>query len=451
MRQRLPKGYWNPAIETMSRDLLRELQWRKLQVLLRHVYETSPFYRKRMEVACCHPEDVTSLDDYLRRFPLQHREEIAQAEGHPPSYGELAAVDSQHALIYHQTSGTSGNPAFRTFDTIRDWSWIADMWAAGLYAMGVRPRDRAAAAFGYGVFIGFWGAYFGLLRIGSQAFATGGLDSQARIEQMMDQDLSVLVTTPTYALRLASVAEEMGVDLRMETKIKLVVTSGESRPPSTRRRIAQAFDAYVGDVAGMTEGGTVEMFECMEDPGGMHMIESDYIEEVLDPETLKPVGYGQEGVRVMTSLGREGLPMLRYWTNDVVVKSPASDCSCGRSWDLYQGGILGRLDESRKIRGISFAPAMVEDVVRRFDEIVEYQMLLETIGGLDTLVIHIEPREDVPEDRYEELRQRFAVETKRALSIAAKVEIAPPGLLPRYEMRASRFRDVRPSMYGGGP
>jgi phenylacetate-CoA ligase len=237
----------------------------------------------------------------------------------------------------------------------------------------------------------------------------------------------------------------------METKIKLAVTSGESRPPSTRRRIAQAFDAYVGEVAGMTEGGTVEMFECIEDPGGMHMIESDYIEEVLDAETLKPVDYGQEGVRVMTSLGREGLPILRYWTNDLVVRSPASECSCGRSWDLYRGGILGRLDESKKIRGISFAPAMVEDVVRRFDEIVEYQMLLETIGGLDTLVIHIEPREDVPEDRYEELRQRFAVETKRALSIAAKVEVAPPGLLPRYEMRASRFRDVRPSMYGGGP
>ena len=302
MRERLPKGYWNHAVETMSRDLLGALQWRKLRVLLRHVYETSPFYRKRMDVARCHPDDVTSLEDYLRRFPLQHREEIAEAEGGQSAYGELTAVDPQHALVYHQTSGTSGNPVFRTFDTIRDWSWIADMWATGLYAMGVRHGDRTAVAFGYGVFIGFWGAYFGLLRIGAQTFATGGLDSQTRIEQMMDQGVSVLVTTPTYALRLASVAEEMGVDLRMETKIKLAVTSGESRPPSTRRRIAQAFDAYVGEVAGMTEGGTVEMFECIEDPGGMHMIESDYIEEVLDPETLKPVDYGQEGVRVMTSL-----------------------------------------------------------------------------------------------------------------------------------------------------
>jgi phenylacetate-CoA ligase len=241
----------------------------------------------------------------------------------------------------------------------------------------------------------------------------------------------------------------MGVDLKQDTNVRIVVTSGEPRPDATKKALADAFGAFVGDTAGMTEAATIFMFECLEEPGGCHIIETDYIEEVLDPGTRRPVGYGEPGVRVMTSLGREGICMLRYWTNDLVIKVPHTACPCGRTWDIYQGGIQGRHDDMRKIRGVWFVPSMVEDVVRTFPEIDEYQCMLDTIDALDTLVIQIEPRADLPPSQHESLRMRFTLDCKRALSITPRVEIAPPDSLPRFEMKAKRFKDVRPQATAG--
>jgi phenylacetate-CoA ligase len=353
-------------------------------------------------------------------------------------------------MRYHQTSGSTGQPPVRTFDTTRDWVWAANMWATGLYAMGIRPHDRAAVAFGYGLFIGFWGLHYALEKIGCTTIATGSFDSEKRIQLLIDQRITVLACTPTYALRLALTARQMGVDLTRDASVRIVVTSGEPRPESTKRAIADAFGAFVGDTAGMTEAATIFMFECLEEPGGAHIIETDYIEEVLNPETQRPVDYGERGVRVMTSLGREGICMLRYWTNDLVVKLPHSACSCGRTWDIYQSGIQGRHDDMRKIRGVWFVPSMVEDVVRSFPEIDEYQCTLDTIDALDTLIIHIEPRPEVPSNELDHLRLRFTLEAKRVLSITPRVELAARGSLPRFEMKAKRFRDVRPLAVAGG-
>jgi phenylacetate-coenzyme A ligase PaaK-like adenylate-forming protein len=441
----LPRGYWNPVAETMAREALREMQWRKLRTLLRHVYHGSPHYRGRMDDSDCRPDQIESLDDYLRRFPILTRDEITESESTPPPFGTLAAVDPGLAMRYHQTSGSTGQPPVRTFDTARDWVWASDMWATGLYAMGIRDRDVAAVAFGYGLFIGFWGLHYALEKIGCTTIATGSFDSEKRIRLLVDQGVTVLACTPTYAMRLALTAKQMGVDLASDTKVRVVVTSGEPRPDSTKRAIAESFGAFVGDTAGMTEAATIFMFECLEEPGGCHIIETDYIEEVLDPETRLPVGYGERGVRVMTSLGREGICMLRYWTNDLVVKMPHSACSCGRTWDIYQAGIQGRHDDMRKIRGVWFVPSMVEDVVRMFPDIDEYQCTLDTVEALDTLIIQIEPRADLSPSDGENLRQRFALETKRVLSITPRVELAMPDALPRFEMKAKRFKDVRPT------
>ena len=449
MHDDLPRGYWNPSTETMSREALRELQWRKLQAILRHVYDGSPFYRERMDAHGCRPEGIGSLDEYLNRVPVMTRADIMAAQAVSPPYGTLATIDPVHAMRHHQTSGSTGQPPVRTFDTARDWAWAADMWATGLYAMGIRPYDRAAVAFGYGLFIGFWGLHYALEKIGCTTIATGSFDSEKRIQLLMDAGITVVACTPTYALRLALTAQSMGVDLARDTQVRIVVTSGEPRPESTKHAIADAFGAFVGDTAGMTEAATIFMFECLEEPGGAHIIETDYIEEVLDPETMRPVGYGERGVRVMTSLGREGICMLRYWTNDLVVKLPYSACRCGRTWDIYEAGIQGRHDDMRKIRGVWFVPSMVEDVVRAFPEIDEYQCVLDTIDALDTLIIKIEPRPDIPIEDHDALRLKFMLEAKRVLSITPRVEIAPHNSLPRFEMKAKRFTDVRPGAAAG--
>jgi phenylacetate-CoA ligase len=436
-RQPPERGYWNPVTETMPREQLLGLQWHKLRTSLDHARRGSPFWRSRI------PDGVTSLESYFARMPLLTRDEILAAEATNPPYGDLASCDPRLAIRHHQTSGTSGKPPVRTFDTARDWAWAADMWCTGLYAMGVRPHDRAAVAFGYGLFIGFWGLHYALEKIGATTIATGSFDSEGRVRLLLEQGITVLACTPTYALRLALTARQMGVDLAREGRVRIVVCSGEPRPEATKRAIAEAFGAFVGDTAGMTEAATIFMFECSDEPGGCHIIESDFIEEVLDPDTLRPVAYGEPGVRVMTSLGREGIQMFRYWTNDVVVKRPWSDCRCGRTWDWYEGGIRGRHDDMRKVRGVFFMPVMVEDVIRGFPEVDEFQTSLRTVDELDTLVVRIEPRRDVPDERHRELQERVRAEIKRQLSLNPVVELAPPGSLPRFEMKAKRFQDER--------
>ncbi|MHB1570263.1 MAG: phenylacetate--CoA ligase family protein [Solirubrobacteraceae bacterium] len=316
------------------------------------------------------------------------------------------------------------------------------MFATGLYGLGIRPGDQVAVAFGYGMFIGFWAGHYGLQRLGATPIATGSFDSQKRIELLVSEPIRAILCTPTYALRLAQVAREMGVNLREDSSIEIVVTSGEPRPRRTREVIQREWGAAAMEVAGMTEAGTLLMFECGPEAGGMHVIESDVIDEVLDPDTHKPVAYGDPGIRVMTSLGREGIGVLRYWTNDIVVKRPGSSCGCGRTWDYYEGGITGRADDMRKVRGVLFTPAMVEDVARVFHEVVEFQTVLETIDMLETLVISIEPHPDLDADRREELRRHFGARVKRDIGITPKVSIAEPGSLPRFEMKAKRFTDV---------
>jgi phenylacetate-CoA ligase len=437
VRQPPERGYWNPVTETMSRERLRGLQFDKLRASLAHARRGSPFWRSRI------PDGISSLDEYLARMPILTREDILIAESTKPPYGEFASCDPRLAIRHHQTSGTSGKPPVRTFDTARDWAWAADMWCTGLYGMGVRAHDRAAVAFGYGLFIGFWGLHYALEKIGVTVIATGSFDSESRVRLLLEQRITVLACTPTYALRLALTARQMGIDLARESRVRIVVCSGEPRPASTKQAIADAFGAFVGDSAGMTEAATIFMFECTEEPGGCHIIESDFIEEVLDPDTLRPVPYGETGVRVMTSLGREGIQMFRYWSNDLVVRRPWSDCSCGRTWDWYEGGIRGRSEETRKIRGVLFMPVMVEDAVRGFPEVDEFQTSLRTIDELDTLVVQIEPRPDVPAIQHPELAERVRAEIARQLSLSPIVEVAGPGGLPRFETKARRFQDER--------
>jgi phenylacetate-coenzyme A ligase PaaK-like adenylate-forming protein len=448
VRDELPRGYWNPSTETMPRPELEALQWRKLGQALEHAYGGSPFWRRRMDSSDCAPGRLKTLDDYRQRFPILTRDDITAAEQEGPPYGSLASCDPKLAIRHHQTSGTTGKPPVRTFDTARDWAWASDMWCTGLYGMGVRPEDRAAVAFGYGLFIGFWGLHYALEKIGCTTIATGSFDSEGRVRLLLDAGITVLACTPTYAMRLALTAKQMGVDLAAGARVKLVVTSGEPRPEATKHAIEEAFGAHCLDTAGMTEAATIFMFECAEEPGGCHIIESDFVEEVVDPETMKPAAYGERGVRLMTSLGREGIHMFRYWSNDLVVRRRHDECPCGRTWDWYQGGIQGRHDDMRKIRGVWFMPVMVEDVVRALPEIDEFQCTLTTIDALDTLVVQIEPRADVPQDRHAALAERFRAELKRQVSLNPIVEVAPAGSLPRFEMKARRFKDARPAPSG---
>ncbi|MDP2726732.1 MAG: phenylacetate--CoA ligase family protein, partial [Dehalococcoidia bacterium] len=287
-------GFWNPKMELMPREELRQLQLRKLQATVAWAYDRSPFWHRKLDGAGVRPEDVRSLDD-IRRFPFLTKDEWIKAQEEKPLFGDFLVAGPEVAMRYHQTSGTSGRTPLRVLDGRKDWEWVAEMWAYGIHGFGVRPGDVAYLPFGYGIFIGFWGAHYALEKMGVLVIPGGGQSTEARLSQIMELGATVIVATPTYALRLAQVAAETGVDLARDSKVELLIHAGEpgANIPSTKQAIEEAWGARAGDFPGMTECGTIFAFECSEQCGAIHIIEDHFLEEVIDPKTGEPVDYGE--------------------------------------------------------------------------------------------------------------------------------------------------------------
>ncbi|HYY90234.1 MAG TPA: phenylacetate--CoA ligase family protein, partial [Chloroflexota bacterium] len=237
-----PIDYWSPRTERMPRAELRQLQLYKLQRLVAWATDRSPFWRRKLRG--CHLE---SLDD-LRRLPFLTKDELLADQAANPPYGTAITCSPDLAIAYHHTSGTTGKAPLRVFATRRDWDWGADAWARALYAFGVRASDVVYFPFGYGPFIGFWGAHYAVQRIGAMTVPGGGQSSEHRLRQIVDCQTTVVVATPSYALRLAAVAVEMGLDLARGTRVELLLHAGEpgASIPATRQRIEQQSGALAG-------------------------------------------------------------------------------------------------------------------------------------------------------------------------------------------------------------
>lgn len=437
--------YWNPVNETMPREQLVRLQLIKLQRVVRWAYERSPFHRRKFAAAGFHPDQLQTLAD-LERIPFTTKEEWMQEQQRYPMFGEMLTVPAEMAVRYHTTSGTSGRTPLRVLDSRKDWQWIAEMWAYGIYGFGVRPRDIVYFAFGYGSFIGFWGAHYACEKIGALTIASGGMTSEGRVKQIVELGATTLCATPTYVLRLAQVASEMGIDLHRQSKVDKIILSGEpgGNVPATKRLIENTWGAKCADTAGMTEIGTIMVFECSKQPGGTHIIEDHILEETIDPQTCRRLGYGERGERVVTSFGRGFIPLIRYRTGDLVERVPAATCGCGRTFDLYRGGILGRVDDMKLIRGTNVFPSAVEAVVREHPEVDEFQIVISRVEGIrDEITVLVELKPGT-EACYPSLARQLAKELADAHeNLRFNVEQAPQGSLPRFELKARRLVDKR--------
>jgi phenylacetate-CoA ligase len=442
--------YWNPKTETLGRDELAALQLAKLRRLCEWAAARSPFYQRSFKEAGFAPEQLKSLDD-LRRLPLLTREEWMASQAEQPPFGLLPVAGREAAIRWHTTSGTTGREPIRVLDTAKDWAWQAEMWCYGLWGFGVRPADTAYVAFGYGSFIGFWGLHYGLEKLGALNVPGGAQPTEGRVKQLVDFGATVVASTPTYALRLAQEAERLGIDLAA-SPVERLILSGEPAGsiPQTKALIERLWGAKAGDTAGMTEIGTIMIFECRHQPGGTHIIEDHYIEEVLDPGGGEPVGYGEAGERVVTSFGRGIIPLLRYRTADLVAKVPASRCQCGRGFDLYEGGILGRVDDMKLVRGTNVYPRAVEGIVREFPGIEEFQLLLTREGHFDRIALRVEPAPSITEEAWAEMAGQLAKALAEAHEeLRFEVERAEAGELPRFELKARRTVDRRDTPIGG--
>lgn len=255
MKADLPHGYWNPKIELMPRDELRQLQLKRLNEVIQYAWRHCRFYHDLMRKHGITPDAIATLKDFFKKFPMTRREDLDKDQSENPPYGTRLTLPAENTLRYHATSGTTGKPPVKAFDTERDWIWGADAWASSLYNFGLRPEDVVMVAFGYGSFIGFWGAHYAFEKIGCRVHATGGMDTKTRIRMILEMGITVLCCTPSYALRILHVAKQEGVDLARESRINKIVVAGEpgASIPATRALIENGLNAYLGDFMGTTE------------------------------------------------------------------------------------------------------------------------------------------------------------------------------------------------------
>ena len=438
--------YWNPKHETMPREQIEQLQLAKLRRMAEYANERVPFHQRKFKEAGFSPDQLRSLDD-LRRIPYMTREEWMESLQDKPLFGDLLSTDPTNAIRYHLTSGTTGRTPIRVLDSAKDWEWIAEMWCYGLWGFGIRPEDTVYFAFGYGSFIGFWGAHYACEKMGALVIPGGAQTTEARIKQIVELGVTAVASTPTYALNMWAKAREMGIDLAKESKVNKIIASGEPAGsiPAAKRQLEEAWGAKCGDTAGMTELGTIMIFECSHQPGGTHIIEDHFIEEVIDPETGEPVGYGELGERVVTSFGRGFIPVFRYRTKDMVMKVPAATCDCGRTWDIYDGGIRGRWDDMKLIRGTNVYPRAVEAIVREYEAIEEFQIYVWRKGDMqDEITVNVEVKPDY-EEQWLDLHYRLSKDLSQAHEgLRFNVDKVDYGSLPRFELKAKRLVDARP-------
>ncbi len=437
--------YWNPKIELAERSRLEKLQLYKFQKTVSWAYANSRFWRHKLDEVDVHPSQINTMGD-VRRVPFLTKKEYLDSQEQEPLFGDMLCASAEYAMTYHQTSGTSGRTPLRVIDGRRDWFWLADSWAEGLWAFGVRPTDVVYLAFAYGPFIGFWIAHYAFERIGALTIPSGGQTSEARIRQILELGVTVVVATPTYALRLAQTARDMGVDLDRESRVRLTVHAGEPGPsiPATRKALETAWGARCGDFGGMSECGANFYFTCSERTVGVHIHEDHFLQEVVDPVTLEAVGYGQRGELIITPFGRGTLPVIRYRTGDLVERIPASECTCGRTFDMYRGAIIGRADDMKVIRGVNVYPSAIENIVREHTEVDEFQIVVTKEGFADEITVNLDPTPGYARDGYQGLAAALGKELAEAHEgLRFNVSVVEPGTLPRFELKSRRLVDRR--------
>ncbi|MEK6259330.1 MAG: AMP-binding protein [Planctomycetota bacterium] len=416
---------------------LAEWQVERLRALLEAVVPANPFWTEKLRDAKVDPRSIQSLDD-LSRLPWTTKSELAaEQEAHPP-YGRNLTFGPTDYSRLHQTSGTTTGQPLRWLDTPASWNWMLDCWSTIYRWMNLRPDDRLCFPFSFGPFLGFWAGFEGALRQGNLCLAAGGMSSEARLKLILDNRITLLGCTPTYALRLAEVAAAQGIDLP-SSSVRAILVAGEpgGSIPSVRSRIEQAWGARVFDHWGMTEIGPLAS-ECDDDPGNLTVLDTECIAEIIDPASDQPVAVGTPGELVITNLGRVGSPVLRYRTGDLV-EADASPHSSGRTLLRLKGGILGRTDDMLIVRGNNVFPSSIEAIVREFPEIVEFRIVVSRQREMNHVRIDIEPQPHLDEPACAALPDRVSKTIKQRLQFHAEIALAPAGSLPRFEMKAKRL------------
>jgi phenylacetate-CoA ligase len=413
-------------LQLATRSEIEQHQLQRLNHLLAEILPANNFYHEKFGA---HDLQLNDLSE-LAAFPFTTKHELISDNSESNSVVNLSYATDQY-VRFHRTSGTTGSPLV-ILDTATDWQWWIDTWQYVLDAAGITEQDRAFLAFSFGPFIGFWSAHDAIVARGAMSIPGGGLRSLARLELIESSGATLLFSTPTYALHLAEVAKNHGINL-CDNGVSKIIVAGEpgGSAETIRARIEEAWGATLFDHAGASEIGPWGFASA--DRTGIHVCEAEFIAEFINAETNLPAKTGELSELVLTTLGRSGCPVIRYRTGDRVIHEFRES----NSFVHLAGGVLGRADDMLVIRGVNIFPAALDEIMRSFDDVTEYRITATRSGELDQLAIEVE---DTTDDT-----QRIADKMETSLGLHVPVTCVAENSLPRSEGKSKRFIDLRES------
>ena len=428
---------WNHNKECMSRDQMHDLQGKRLQKLVKKVYHSTPFYRRKMQEMDLTPGDIRTIEDIVK-LPFTTKQDLR--DNYP--YGMFAVPNSEIVRI-HASSGTTGNPTIVGY-TRNDLEIWQECMARCLAAYGLTSNDVFSISYGYGLFTGGLGAHYGAEFLGATVIPASTGNTEKHVKLIRDLGITGIASTPSYALYLAEVIEKMGID-GGELKLRTGVFGAEPWTENMRREIESRLHINAYNVYGLSEiMGPGVAYEC-KCKNGSHIAEDHFYPEIISPETLENLPAGQKGELVFTTLTKEGMPLLRYRTKDLC-SIMEGECPCGRT-NVRISRIMGRSDDMLIIRGINVFPSQVESVILDMPEFEpHYQLIVDRVNNLDTLQVLVEVRKEYLSDeisRMLALKKRLADKLKSVLTVGADVKLVEPNTIARSDGKSKRVIDKR--------
>ena len=429
--------YWNKEIECVDRERLSDLQVQKLKTTAKKVYENVPFYKKAFDEKGIKPDDIKSLDD-LKHLPFTVKTDLR--DNYP--FG-LFAAKQEDIVRVHASSGTTGKPTVVGY-TARDIKNWGDLMARTFVFAGGSKNSVIQVAYGYGLFTGGLGAHYGSEALGATTVPISGGNTKRQIMLMQDFGTTIIACTPSYALFMAETMEEMGIDPR-SLKLEAGVFGAEPWTEAMRTEIEQRLGILAIDIYGLSEIMGPGVASDCEYKQGLHISEDFFLPEIIDPETHEPLPYGEKGELVITTIDKDGIPLIRYRTRDIT-SLHAETCGCGRTM-VRMDKVLGRSDDMLIIRGVNVFPSQIEGVlVEMADVSPHYQIVVDRVGNFDRLEIQVEVSGSLFSDemkRLEQLNDKIKAEIQTVLGIGVKVTLVEPKTIERSMGKAKRVIDNR--------
>ena len=426
---------FNSKTETMPRKKIQELQLKRLKKSVHLVYENVPHYKKRFKEQGIKPEDIKTLED-VRKLPFTTKDDLR--ENAP--FG-LMATSLDHCIELHASSGTTGIPitVCYTPNDIEVWS---EVMARCLSMSGLTKKDIFQNPIPYGTFTGAFGFHYGAQKVGAMVIPSGKGQSERQIKLMQYYKSTFMSGVASYALRLGQVAQEIGVDPK-KLEIRNGLFGAEMFTTGLKKRIVETWDMDVHDIYGLTEMCGPGVSTDCDQHDGLHLWEDHFLIEIIDPKTLEPIGLEEEGEVVLTTLTKEGMPLLRYRTRDIAKLYDQEVCECGRT-HIKHSTIKGRSDDMIIIRGTNIFPGQIESVLMKNHDVgSNWRMVLSTKRDVDMLTVEVETKKQLSQFDTENLAKKLQNDIKSVIVFTPKIEVLPPNTIPDTGLKAKRVIDER--------